>query len=293
MKTIAIALVLTIGVMRGASQSNPLYSALAEAACSCLDKKVTIEQIDAQLDTCISKAMAWAINNGGPEDKALLSTAEGVMAAQDSIYQMIAPICPPIMSLILEMKKEELYRLSENEEANNFYREGTELMKNNAYAEAIKPLERAVALDSLFVIALDHLAISHRRSGDLDKAIVYYLKSLDIFPEGDLALTNIAAAYTLKNELDNAELYYSDLHYLYPDNPEGHFGLAKIAFMRSDFELALDFAFTAHRMYAESESDYVQDSNKLINMIYVQLKDAGKLDIFEAKAKEHGIEMKN
>jgi hypothetical protein len=42
-------------------------------------------------------------------------------------------------------------------------------------------------------------------------------------------------------------------------------------------------------MYLSRESDYAKDTEKLISLIYDKLKEQNKLDIFNEKAKKHGI----
>jgi len=57
------------------------------------------------------------------------------------------------------------------------------------------------------------------------------------------------------------------------------------------YEDALNNMFIAHRMYTESNSDYVKDSEKLLQMMYSKLKELNKGDIFENIAKEHNVTM--
>lgn len=59
-------------------------------------------------------------------------------------------------------------------------------------------------LDNNFVYAIDHIAVCYRRLGEYKTAIKYYNKSLDIFPEGDIAIMNIAATYSFIKDDNNS-----------------------------------------------------------------------------------------
>jgi tetratricopeptide (TPR) repeat protein len=133
------------------------------------------------------------------------------------------------------------------------------------------------------------LAISYRRQNNYKSAIVYYKKSLDIFPEGDVALLNIAVCYSFLLDKANTMKYYNQIKYLYPDNPEGYYGAAKVLFINADYESALDNLFISHRIYSENKSALSNDSQKLIELFYSKLKELNQLDLFESKAKEYGI----
>lgn len=122
-----------------------------------------------------------------------------------------------------------------------------------------------------------------------ETAIEYYKKSLEIFPEGDVALLNIAVSYSLSNDFTNAIKSYEQLKYLYVDNPEGYFGLAKMLFLTEDYENALDNLFTAHRMYVDSNSDYAADSKKLIDIMFAKLTELNQEDLIYTIAKKHNI----
>lgn len=42
-------------------------------------------------------------------------------------------------------------------------------------------------------------------------------------------------------------------------------------------------------MYVSQKSDYVKDTEELISSIHDKMKGQDKLDVFDKKAKEHGI----
>ena len=137
--------------------------------------------------------------------------------------------------------------------------------------------------------AIDHLAISFRKQGNYKSAIKYYKESLEIFPEGHLALLNIAVCYSAIRDNEASIGSYEKLKFYYPKDPEGYFGLARMQFMNEDYENGLDNLFIAHRIYVETDSDYQKDSSGLISLFSEKLTELGKSDLVEKKAKEHNM----
>jgi len=179
------------------------------------------------------------------------------------------------------------YKLSDNEQANLHYNQGTAFMENDELPQAISEFKSALEYDPQFVFALDHLALSYRRQKDYESALAYYNKSLAIFPEGDVALLNIAATYSYMMDIAHAARYYDQLKFLYPDNPEGSFGMARMLFMAEQYDKALDNLFVAHEMYKKANSPYLKDSEQLMHIIYAKLKELNKTDLMEQKAREN------
>ena len=150
----------------------------------------------------------------------------------------------------------------------------------------------ALKYDSLYVPVIDNLAVAFKKKGDLDNAIKYYKKSLSIYPEGDFALMNIGVIYAEKSEFEISNEYYSKLIRLYPDNAEGYFGLGKNLALLKEFESALENIFSAYKIYVHEKSEYVNDAQKIIGMIYQEMKKVNKEEDFNTIAKKMGIEFK-
>lgn len=100
---------------------------------------------------------------------------------------------------------------------------------------------------------------------------------------------NIAVSYSFLEDDENSLKNYSQLKFLYPDDPEGYFGLAKIFFIKGDYENALDNLFIAHRIYVNTNSDYIKDSEQLMSLMFSKLKELNKMDLVNKKAKEHNV----
>jgi tetratricopeptide (TPR) repeat protein len=133
------------------------------------------------------------------------------------------------------------------------------------------------------------MALTYRRSGDNKNAVKYYLKSLEIYPEGSFALQNLAVAYTYMKDYTNALDCYDKLTYYFPTDPEGYFGLGKVLVLMEDYEKAIDYVFIAHKIYSVQGSELTKDTHELALLIFGKLKEKDKLQLFYEKAKEYGI----
>jgi tetratricopeptide (TPR) repeat protein len=125
---------------------------------------------------------------------------------------------------------------------------------------------------------------------DYDNAIAAYEKSLAIDPEGVTPLQNMAVAYAYKKEFRKAIDTYKKLGALNAQDPEIFYGIGKIyAFDLGDLEQGLDNLCTAYVLYVQKKSPYRTDAEKLMQMIYAQMKQNGKEDAFDNILKAHNI----
>ena len=260
-------------------------------ACTYLDSIDNFEVLQDSIQGSLAMAIANRMIDGSPEERNTLSQVEGMQRVAEEAIDLLPQYCYPVRRLIIEEKTRLWYQLSEHDQANAHFKKGNAYLQSGDYDLAIKEYKKATKIDDEFVYALDHLAIAHRRKGDLKTALKYYKKSLELFPEGEISLLNTAVCYLLLEDLDQALDYYGQMQYYYPQNPEGYFGLAKIQFIKKDYEPALDNLFIAHRMYVETGSDYVSDSEQLLSIFYQSLQEMDKLDLFHQKAKEHHIDI--
>lgn len=262
---------------------------VAIKACVCLDSLESFKQLEDSLRNCTSNAMALVMIESSPEEKKILNTVQGITGVFQEVNEILPSYCYNVRRLMIVEKKKQFYDLSSIPVANEHYLKGNEFMDNGDYAKSISEFQKAIKIDNRFVYAYDHLAISYRRQENYKKAIKYYKKSLEIFPEGDVALLNIAVSYSFLKDYENCLKFYNELIFLYQDNPEGYFGAGKIQYVLSDYENALENVFNAHRMYIDTNSDYIQDSEKLISIMYSDLKEKGKIDLFLEKAEKYNI----
>ena len=269
-----------------------LEEKIVEASCQYLESIESLEMFEDSVNNAITKAAAEIIADGTDEEKKRISTVEGIREVLDKSKKMIPTYCPNIRRLVIEYRTKIYYVRSENEKANDYFDEGNVLMDKKAYKKAIKKFKSAIKLDKAFVFALDHIAICYRQLEKYDKSLEYYEKSLEVFSEGNVALLNIGVIYHfLENYEKSAETYY-ELVFLYPDDPEGYFGLARTFFVQEKYEAALNNLFIAHRIYVETESAYVKDSEKLLAYITAELKGKGQIELLYKVAEEHDIVIK-
>ncbi len=266
-----------------------LTEKVALNACEYLDSIDNYVQLQDSIKSSITAAIGKVMMEGTLDERKQIGTVEGIRGTLKDVYDILPSYCYNVRRLMIEEKKVMFYKKSDNFSANEHFEKGNTLMDLGDYKNSIKEFKSAIKLDKNFVYAIDHLAISYRRQENFKTAIKYYLKSLKIFPEGDIALLNIAVIYSFLEDNDNSLKYYDYLKFFYPDNPEGYFGSAKLLFIKADYESALDNLFVAHRIYNETNSDYIKDSEQLMNLMFSKLNELNKQDLIDKKAKEHNI----
>ena len=265
---------------------------IALNACSHLDSVQNFDQLETSVKNSIAMSMAKIMQEGSLEErKQLMSTVENIRSLYTKSVEILPGLCYNVRRLMIEEKTNRFYRMSDNQLANDHYNSGNLLLESGDFKKAIKEFNAAIKLDKNFIYAIDNLAVSYRRQNDFKTATKYYEQSLEIFPEGNVALLNIAVAQLHLHNDDNALKYYEQLKFLYPNDPEGYFGTAKILLIRSEYENALDNLFSAHIRYVNMNSEYVKDSEQLIGALASKLKEIGRTDILDKKAKEYNIEI--
>ncbi|MND63671.1 Tetratricopeptide repeat protein [compost metagenome] len=289
MKRILVLGILLTGGFFAKAQETAVR--IAENACKCIESVRTIEpdSLQAQINQCISSASASVILNGPDEERKKYTTVQGIQSLLQSSMEVLFEQCPNYRNAVINIKTVEYYTLSKDENANKAYLKGNTYAEVKEYGAAIKEYLKAIAIDSLFIFALDNTAICYRKTSDYSNAEKYYKKSLQVFPQGDVALLNIAGICLFKKQNEKALEYFKQLRFYHPHNAEGYFGIAKVSFEAQEYEEALDNAFRAYRIYSENKSPYVEDGKKLIAIIYNTLKEKNKLDLFNQKAKQYNI----
>lgn len=285
-----VCLTLLLNLTLAASlHSQTLTERIALNACEQLSAIDDYQTLEDSIQPSIIAAVGNVMINATPEEKEIMNTVSGIKGLYEDIYSILPSYCNNVMRLFLANRKSEFYKNSENQLANQHFEQGNALMKAGDYKKAIKKFKSAVKLDNSFIYAIDHIAVSYRRQDKYKPAIKYYKKSLEIFPEGDVALLNIAVAYSLTKNYQKSIDNYKKLRFLYPDSPEGYFGLARMQFIMEDYENALDNLFIAYHIYLDTESDYVDDSKRLLTIMYDKMKELNKIDLLLKKAEEYNF----
>ena len=283
--SILILNILFVSILHGQTFSEKI----AINACDYLDSLDNYSILQDSIQPSIIAAMSKVMMEGTQEERKQIGTVEGMRGTIKEAYDKLPYLCYNVRRLIVENKKSIYYKSSDLQSATKHFEKGNDYLENGDYKNAIKQFKSAIKVDNKFVYAIDHLAISYRRMDNYKTAIKYYKKSLEVFPEGDVALLNIAVLYAFLQDDNNSIKSYEQLKFFYPDNPEGYFGLAKMLFVTEDYENALDNLFIAHRIYTETESDYVTDSEQFMGIMIAKLTELNKKDLIDKKAKEYNI----
>ena len=181
-----------------------------------------------------------------------------------------------------------MYGGTESDAAREFYIQAADYASKQDFTNAKKYYLKAIKKDPNFVEAYDNLGRVYRRIGDYDNAIKYYKKSIELYPEGMMAHQNLAVVYgILKNEKGAIE-EYNTLIKLSPRSPEGYFGLANTYMMMGKFDVALENAEKALKIYEETNSHYLSDGYQMMGYIHYYDGDKDNAKKYFKQAKEHG-----
>jgi len=272
------------------SFAQSIEDRIALKACECLRTKKVID--DAVYRDCVSKNMAEVVlGDSDPKVRERFNTVEGITSMWEKMNEIMPKNCEHLKKDTVELKKGGTYSASKIESAQGAYIIGKDFMEDKKYSFAIESFKMAVKRDKNFVLAYDDMALCYRLLDDLDEAIKYYKKSLEIYPEGDFALMNIGVAYSKKSDFKTAIKYYEKLIQFYPDNAEGYFGAGKNYALLNDYENGLKNLFRAHKIYTFEKSEYKDDSEQLIGMVYNKMKDENKEELFKEIAKKNDIKL--
>lgn len=258
--------------------------------CLCIDTLAGMNDLETKLDSCLNVALENVIDLLDEDQQEMMADEQTIDKTVSDVSEKLLFYCPKIRDFVLSEREKTYYRISDSEKANEYYDAGVKSMDAKEYRKAEKYFLKAVKADRSWVYPLDDLGLNYRLMGKYKKAVKYYGKSLSIYPEGSYALQNQAVAFTYIKDFDKALRNYNLLAFLYPDNPEGFFGTARVHFLTGNYEDALQYAFYAHRMYINQQSEYKKDSEKLISLIRDKLSEQGKSDVYNDTARKFGFD---
>ncbi|TYB69027.1 tetratricopeptide repeat protein [Bizionia saleffrena] len=265
---------------------------IAEKSCECISEDSETDNLNDLLKKCIISSKIEIENNDPSEKENRQFTVEGIRKTFSNVSKLVIENCLAIRTKVSEQKKQEFYRLSDNQKANEYFEKGNQLRDKKQVELAIEQYEKAIKKDKEFVMAYDHLGVSYRMTNDLDNAIKTYKKSLEIFPEGDFSLLNIAAAYSMKKNESEAQKYYENLIDFYPENPEGYYGSGKTNLILGNNEIALRNALIAMILYDNQNSNKISDAETLLGFVNAKMKEENELEKFDQILKEYNVEFK-
>lgn len=296
------------------SSSETLLKELAENGCKCVDSINTYNktnvQVAKEISNCISKQTGAyqmgsklmkiddlkenaEVVDGKKQINISINTNENSDEYKKYYYEIeryMMNNCASVKEKIANNEKQSAKSFSENKKASEFYSKGLDESKKENFEKAVEYFGKAVKEDPEFAFAWDNLGINYRRLNNYDKAIESYNKSLEIDPNGLMPLQNIAIVYQYKKEYIKAIDAYEKLAEIDKNNPEVYYGIGHVyATNLKNYEMGLDNVCKAYNLYIEQKSPYRADAEKLINIIYSEMKKQGKEEEFNKILKANHI----
>ena len=160
--------------------------------------------------------------------------------------------------------------------ARQYYAQGTSAMYAGNFADAEGIFRKALGVFPWYPDALDHLAISARRTGKWDEALSYYERSLEINPDGEIALQNLIPVLMQKGDMEKALSTAEKLTAAHPENPEGPFWNAVLLTGMGKWPEAVPALDQARKLYVARQSPAIVDVDVLRVKAFRQLGEYGK-----------------
>lgn len=289
---------------------------ISENACKCIDSISTFDKtkdsISLEIHSCIDKQVgayqmgvkiadikdleADATDENGKKNVTISFELNKNSKEYKGYYYQIESYlmdnCNTIKKKINVNDKIGEKSFSNNEESLKYYNLGLDESKKENYEKAIEYFKKAIVFDSQFAFAYDNIGICYRKLNRYDEAIDAYEKSLKIDPNGLMPLQNIGIAYIYKKDYKKGVKAYERLAKVDPKNPEVYYGIGNIyALYLFDYEKALDNLCQAYNIYVDQKSPYRTDAEKLINVVYSEMKKQGKESVFKEILKKYHISM--
>ncbi|XP_060085876.1 UDP-N-acetylglucosamine--peptide N-acetylglucosaminyltransferase 110 kDa subunit-like [Ylistrum balloti] len=111
---------------------------------------------------------------------------------------------------------------SEDDKFQDVFDQGMKYLKSEKYGKAVKSFKKALKINSKDADALNQLAYSQRKNGQIDEAIANYHKALKIRPQFPQAREYLGEAYlqAALAELEQLKKYGSKAKHEYDDLKE-------------------------------------------------------------------------
>ncbi|MGO4912082.1 tetratricopeptide repeat protein [Leeuwenhoekiella sp. W20_SRS_FM14] len=284
----------------GGSQQDILLSQLSKNACECIDAISTYDkhraEVALEINKCLDELagayqMGSKFQNINPDKDAVVSedgkqkidivinTNKESDEYKDYYYTVeryMMQNCMALKETITSNDKQSDKSLSENRKAYMYYVDGVDASENEEFAKAAAYFEKAVKEDPDFAFAWDNLGLMYRKLNKFDEAIAAYESSIQVDPYGLMPLQNIAIVYQYKEDYANALKSYERLAAIDASNPEVFYGIGTIyALKLNENEKGLEAMCKAYKRYIELKSPYRADAEKVMRIIYAEMKEAG------------------
>lgn len=130
------------------------------------------------------------------------------------------------------------------------YNVGLFYLNNNNVDEAIRYLNRSLALNPRYHLALNALGLAQSMKGNLEVAVKLYLKCLEIAPNFSEARNNLGIVYQELGYVEKAEEAFLKVieDPAYPTRELPYYNLARLSFLRDDRTKALFYVENALKL---------------------------------------------
>ena len=96
----------------------------------------------------------------------------------------------------------------------------------------------------------------------------------------------------MQEKYDEALEAYKNINNLYPENAEADYGMGRIyIFHKKDLTKGLDYICKAYNKYVSTNSPYRVDAEKIMGVVYQELKKNDQLHIFKEVLEKNNINM--
>jgi hypothetical protein len=160
--------------------------------------------------------------------------------------------------------------------ARQYYVQGTKAMYSENFVEAEGMFRKALGEFPWYPDALDHLGISARRRGKWGEALSCYERSLEISPNGEVALQNLIPVLMKKGDIDRALIAAGTLTVEHPGNPEGPFWKGQLLTNMEKWAEAVPELEHARELYLSRQSPGIVDVDVLRAKAFRQLGEYGQ-----------------
>jgi len=151
------------------------------------------------------------------------------------------------------------------------YKKGQTYQQNEDYKMAIKYYTTVISLWPIFWEAVDNLAVSYSKIGMPNQAIKLYKHSLNVNPQGTLAVQNMGYAFLKMGSFLEAREWFDSLSRSEKNSPEGYFGRGLSFLMQRENDSAIVNFIKAEQLYSNNEVDKLLELMFLIEKISPQL----------------------
>lgn len=289
------------------SQENKINQEILDQSCRCIKKisyDLTKIQKNDSVKSCITGSiianqtkifiaemapLVDSVKNNKTDTISNLNFKIIVDKDYNEIEKRLLQDCSALKNLLTTNNETNKNSMSSKKKALDFFEEGHFYLNQAKYDLALVAYNNAVKIDSKFAFAWDNMGICYRKLNRYKEAIDCYKKSLEIDPEGTVPLMNMAVAYNLLNLNKDAIETYEKYIKLHPEDPEGYYGISRLQNITGDYENALENAFKAYQLYDKNGSPYKQDAINVLKEIVVNIKNDGKVDMFNTFADKYGL----